>query len=70
MEDRALRLECLKMAASLISPNCNPSDVMRTADKLWDWVTQAQHPVSKTKQNIAKSLERLGASQNSEKDNS
>jgi len=64
------RIEILKLAAGLTAPNCNPPDVMRTADKLWEWATQGQPPVSKTKQNIAKSLERLGASQNSEKDNS
>lgn len=65
-----LRLECLKLAASLISPNCQPAEVKRVGADLWDWMGQSAPPVSKTKQNIAKSLERLGASQNSEKDNS
>jgi len=62
------RIEILKLAAGLTAPNCNPPDVKRVADGLWEWATQVQPPVSKTKQNIAKSLERLGASQNSEKE--
>jgi hypothetical protein len=70
MTDHEVRLECLKLAASLIAPNCSPGEVKRVAGDLWDWVSQSPPPVSKTKQNIAKSLERLGASQNSEKDNS
>ena len=64
-----LRLEYLKLAASLISPNCQPAEVKRVGTDLWEWGTTGP-TVSKTKQNIAKSLERLGASQNSEKDNS
>ena len=64
------RIEILKLAASLNAPNSHVPDVMRTADKLWDWATLGQPPVSKTKANIIKSVERLGASQNSEKDNS
>jgi hypothetical protein len=62
------RLEVLKLAASLNAPNSHVPDVMRTADKLWEWTTQGQPPVSKTKANILKSVERLGASQTSEKD--
>jgi len=63
-----LRLEYLKLAAGLTAPNCNPPDVMRTADKLWDWGHQSAPAVSKTKTNILKSVERLGASQTPDKD--
>jgi hypothetical protein len=62
------RIEILKLAAGLNAPNCNPPDVMRTADKLWEWTTQGQPPVSKTKANVLKSVERLGASQTPDKD--
>jgi hypothetical protein len=68
MEDRALRLECLKLAASLISPNCSVPEVKRVAGDLWDWMNLSGPVVSKTKTNILKSVERLGASQTSEKD--
>jgi hypothetical protein len=61
------RIEILKLAAGLTAPNCNPPDVKRVADGLWDWVNQGQPAVSRTKANILKSVERLGASQNSEK---
>jgi len=62
------RIEILKLAAGLTAPNCNPPDVKRVADGLWEWATQGQSPVSKTKANILKSVERLGASQTPDKD--
>jgi hypothetical protein len=65
-----LRLEYLKLAAGLISPNCSVPEVKRVAGDLWDWGLASGPVVSKTKANIIKSVERLGASQNSEKDNS
>ena len=68
MKEAELRLEFLKLAAGLISPNCSVPEVKRVAADLWDWVPQTPPAVSKTKQNIAKSLERLGASQTPDKD--
>ena len=68
MKEAELRLEFLKLAAGLISPNCSVPEVKRVAADLWDWVPQTPPVVSKTKTNILKSVERLGASQTSEKD--
>lgn len=63
MEEREARIECLKLAASLIAPNCSLENVLPVADKLWAWANGEKPPASKVSKAIDKGLAKLSASQ-------
>lgn len=58
----ALRLETIKLCASLHAPSRDHVAIMKTADVLWAWCegsTTPERPLSKTQQNVAKGIARL-----------
>lgn len=66
--DRELmRLEALKMAASLNAPNREIAPIFEIADKLWRWIEIGEAPVSKTRANVERSVARLASESNATK---
>lgn len=63
MEEREARIECLKLAASLIAPNCSLENVLPVADKLWAWANGVAPEKSKVQKAVEKGLAKLSASQ-------
>jgi hypothetical protein len=47
------------MAASLNAPNREIAPIFEIADKLWRWIEIGEAPVSRTRANVQKSVERL-----------
>lgn len=62
-EERKDRVEILKLAASMTSPNCSLESVLPVADKLWTWAIGEKPPASKVSKAIDKGLAKLSASQ-------
>lgn len=62
-EERKDRVEILKLAASLIAPNCSLENVLPVADKLWAWANGEKPAPSKVSKAIDKGLAKLSASQ-------
>ncbi len=63
----ALRLEAMKMAASLNAPTRDVATCIETANKIWAWVETGEKPLSKTQANVAKAVERLAGESNPQK---
>jgi hypothetical protein len=62
-EERKDRVEVLKLAASMTSPNCSLDSVLPVADKLWAWATGEKPPQSKVSKAVDRGLAKLSASQ-------
>jgi len=63
MDELEARVECLKLAAGLVSPNCSLDNVIPVAERLWAWANGEKPPQSKVSKAIDKGLAKLSASQ-------
>lgn len=57
MNEREIKLECLKLAAQLMLPNKDPSEIIKVSDVLYTSLPPGPD-ASKTRQAMARSVER------------
>ena len=62
-DERKDRVEILKLAAGLTSPNCSLDNVIPVAERLWAWANGEKPPQSKVSKAVDRGLAKLSASQ-------